>query len=692
MALFFISKPSSTLPRQLRDLSITRTAPLSVSAADPGLAFVFEMADESHDTSPDASDSRNTEPTTAARPRKRSYIADAEGPEANRDDSIHVCADEPPSMEQESRAASQAAPAVDTEPEPQPELDPELETRPDLSNAEADTSRVDPHIRNPIHQPERLFALDQASQEQFVGESTCLAFGDRILQCLNPQATTTSPPVDNQYVRDPLFARQLRSVAGCKFPERIRANLLVRVALRFIGQDYHLFLHHDFLAKFDKAYASRQSTEFDSVWVCKFFVILALGEMYSTSLPAAKEGRSSSSVPGTGYFLTAVGLLQDLFEEPSIAQIETLLLFCFYSNVLGRVKSAHMYSGMAVRSSTCLGLHRSIPASSILSPIEREHRIRLWWTVYIFDRSTCSKLGQPLTIQDADIDVSMPSSDVMIPESHTRLASPDHLMAYINLAQITGFIMRDIYAPASKSSGGRLVQNVRSILQELRKWDAHVPARLRWNPEGGVPRPVASLQLHFNQCIILTTRPILLHIFKIRNPFVNHAPANPTSGVTDAPHLSDTTKSLADACVAAARTSNMILSQLFVDNALATCGYFDAHHLFASTLVLIISAISSPNSSDSDAVQTAFQLLMVMRDNGNAAAGAYFSRLLQIQWTVSRLFTQATTTAEETTTPALDAPSGAAEDVTAPNPPSGLAELDDYDWTEKKTRFSTRRM
>lgn len=330
-----------------------------------------------------------------------------------------------------------------------------------------------------------------------------------------------------------------------------------------------------------------------------------------------------------------------------------------------------MYSGMAVRSSTCLGLHRSHPQTSSLSPIEREHRIRLWWTVYIFDRSTCSKLGQPLTIQDADMDVRMPSMDAVNPETQKKLESPDHLIAYINLAQITGFIMRDIYAPSSKTKGGgRLVHNVRAILQKLRKWDAHVPARLRWSAEGGVPRSVASLQLHFNQCIILTTRPILLYIFKARNPF--------TSDGDKFTQVSDTIKSLADSCVAAARTSNTILSQLFVDNALATCGYFDAHHIFASTLVLIISAISSPNSSDSDAVQTAFQLLMVMRDNGNSAAGEYFYRLAQIQWTVSRLFTESITPNEAAAT--VDAPGNPSEVLPTANPPSELPELEDHDW------------
>lgn len=205
-------------------------------------------------------------------------------------------------MAQRSRDQSQAPP-----------IDPEM------ANADSD-------ISNPFREPDHIFQLDQASQQQFIGESTCLAFGDRILQCLNPQSTTPSFPHDRGYVTDPAFARQSGSVSDCKFPERIRANLLIRVALRFIGQDYHFFLHDDFLQKLEKAYDLRQSPKHDSVWACKFFAVLALGEMYSTSLPATKATQPTS-VPGTGYFLTAVSLLQDLFEEPSVAQIENLLLF-----------------------------------------------------------------------------------------------------------------------------------------------------------------------------------------------------------------------------------------------------------------------------------------------------------------------------------------------------------------------------
>lgn len=225
----------------------------------------------------------------------------------DRDDSTTACPGEPSVVPESQPADHQAA-------------------TPPSSRPDADMTNVDPNISNPIHEPGRIFTSNQDLQQQFIGESTCSAFGDRILQCLDPSAMTTPLPSDCQYVRNATFCRQMSSIATCKFPDRIRANLLVRVAFRFIGQDYHFFMHQDFLSQLDKMYASTQDRENYSVWVCKFFAILALGEMYSTSLPAAKEARPST-VPGTEYFLTAVGLLQDLFEEPSIEQIETLILF-----------------------------------------------------------------------------------------------------------------------------------------------------------------------------------------------------------------------------------------------------------------------------------------------------------------------------------------------------------------------------
>lgn len=99
--------------------------------------------------------------------------------------------------------------------------------------------------------------------------------------------------------------------------------------------------------------------------------------------------------------------------------------------------------------------------------------------------------------------------------------------------------------------------------------------------------------------------------------------------------FSQTTHALADSCVQAARTTNSLLSRLFVEGNLAVFGYFDAHYLFSSTLILIISAVMEPAAAISDAVQTAFNLLTAMASNGNVSAKDYLGRLQHIRSTVS---------------------------------------------------------
>lgn len=183
-------------------------------------------------------------------------------------------------------------------------------------------------IHNPLHEPESLFQVDQSSQQHYIGESTCTGFGQRMLQCLHPSTAISRMAPEYRYVQHPTFARQLGSLPVGRLPGRIRANLLVRVAMRFIGQDYHFFLESDFLVQLERTYSLKDPAEMDPVWACKFFAVLALGELYSTTTPNVPPSYSREhSVPGTDYFLTATSLLQDQFEEPSTSQVENMLLF-----------------------------------------------------------------------------------------------------------------------------------------------------------------------------------------------------------------------------------------------------------------------------------------------------------------------------------------------------------------------------
>lgn len=72
-----------------------------------------------------------------------------------------------------------------------------------------------------------------------------------------------------------------------------------------------------------------------SLWLCKFYALMALGEIYTHRRGVGDNNR----VPGTNYYVRAVGLLQenqDYYEEPSLMQVEVLTLLVRKQNPLER--------------------------------------------------------------------------------------------------------------------------------------------------------------------------------------------------------------------------------------------------------------------------------------------------------------------------------------------------------------------
>lgn len=89
-----------------------------------------------------------------------------------------------------------------------------------------------------------------------------------------------------------------------------------------------------------------------------------------------------------------------------------------------------------------LGMHRCASRHTTLSPVERESRRRTWWVLYFFDRFSASKIGQPLTIRDEDIDVEMPSMDGLTQDETAEFLDPRNLVINIKLARIIGNICK----------------------------------------------------------------------------------------------------------------------------------------------------------------------------------------------------------------------------------------------------------
>lgn len=184
---------------------------------------------------------------------------------------------------------------------------------------------------------------------------------------------------------------------------------------------------------------------------------------------------------------------------------------------------------MALRLCLTLGLHHNVPEGYAISAVEREHRIRVWWSVYITDRMTSSKLGHPVTVQDSDIDVDLPSMDKLTPSEQEEFSDPSHLIAHVKLARISGDIISDIYGRSSQTKA--FVQSVQKILRSLRTWAETLPASVQISqirPLRYSSRNVASLHLCFNQVSVialinLLKPPAYTRIFVLNNS-VSYSP------------------------------------------------------------------------------------------------------------------------------------------------------------------------
>lgn len=128
-----------------------------------------------------------------------------------------------------------------------------------------------------------------------------------------------------------------------------------------------------------------------------------------------------------------------------------------------------------MRLAVVMGLHLNVPPSILPDATTREHRRRVWWTAYTFDRMWSAKLGFPHAISDTVIEVDLPLN---LSENADQDDIPEcsYLVAVIGLARLTSQTMGSIYGSASQKTS--LSQRVQSALTDLRKWKDELPDSL----------------------------------------------------------------------------------------------------------------------------------------------------------------------------------------------------------------------
>ncbi|KAJ5908884.1 Major facilitator superfamily domain general substrate transporter [Penicillium taxi] len=471
-------------------------------------------------------------------------------------------------------------------------------------------------IQNPIIGDRAWFhRYDPSSPPIYIGEAACSAFATRLRRFLTGN-NTTAHITRTQWEREETIAAAANEVD--QWPSLHHARLLVRIAIHQIGYLYHLMMRKSTLEKLEEIYQTR---DFDCITnKCKFFALFAFGQAYSIR----SEPMSAVRVPGTAYFARALSLVQVLPERTSITHLETLLLLSLFSYYLNRRHSAYVLIGNAMRMSLTIGLNHNIPESQIIDPVERQHRIAIWWTIYMFDRTWGSKMGLPMQILEEDIHVDMPTTISPRWRHDEELSDTAYMTANINLARIVGETITKLYSRRKYQE--TFLQRVQKLLKSLKNWVDTLPESLRIKMEDleSCKKPVVSLHMAFNQCVILTTRPTLLHLLiTLRKDNTTNPDQDP---------LSQPVLTLSEACIHAARHSHTIIIKRWITATMPTFGYFHAHYLFSSALILAMSSfVPIGNPNDMNSFDSALDLLRSMSENGNLAASEFYHNLKEVK-------------------------------------------------------------
>jgi proline utilization trans-activator len=284
---------------------------------------------------------------------------------------------------------------------------------------------------------------------------------------------------------------------------------------------------------------------------------------------------------------------------------------------MNRRHTAVLLSGQALRLCLVLGLHIEISDTQLQDPTLREHRCRLWWTAYRFDRLWCGRVGIPPSIPDESIEIRLPSAASLPIGSEIDFRDAEHLAMSVRLSRILSRAVNTLYVWKRQETA--FSSRVQDAVRSLRDWAEQLPEHLRLRFDQALPPHLQYMHLSFIQSVIVVTRPVLLHLYRQSLP---RRAQNPQP-------FSDAALSLTTACVRYARQSMDLLKRSWTDGTFLTFDYFHVQFLFSSATILALSALlqGAGWANDREDFWLACSFLRQLERNGNFAAKEFTTHI-----------------------------------------------------------------
>ncbi|EFQ34192.1 fungal specific transcription factor domain-containing protein [Colletotrichum graminicola] len=247
---------------------------------------------------------------------------------------------------------------------------------------------------------------------------------------------------------------------------------------------------------------------------CLLYALLALASMISLDKGVTRYSSQADGVAGEAFAKRARALLELELDHPKITTVQAaLILGCRYGSMKDN-SLGWMYSGIAFRIASKLGLHldsTKAVASGQMTPEMAELRRRVFWGCHMEDNLFSAYCGRPISFMEWDITVAVPDRAIDDFAQKTPDLSLTLLCATSSLSVLCSKILVGIHRQRRQTTTGELGSKASHLHEELWKWRQGLPEVLKWSgDENKSAEPcVFILQMNFYFALILLHRPFM---------------------------------------------------------------------------------------------------------------------------------------------------------------------------------------
>ncbi|KAF2707172.1 hypothetical protein K504DRAFT_504348 [Pleomassaria siparia CBS 279.74] len=362
---------------------------------------------------------------------------------------------------------------------------------------------------------------DQQGQAQYIGPSSSFSFHLK-LRSLVGQGTIREFVLFGRNAADPepiegdtdphtLSTPSTTSNIEHNSPVDQRAPVSEAPSLESLIGAYFDHINPDFPvlheASFREAYEAWliQPAQADPAWLCSFLCLLLLSRRVARiTFPEDQERL---------WWRRVQTLLPVVIFTSSVMAVQALMLAALHLHNTNHRDACWNLTGTAVRIAFAIGLHQD-KVNTMQTPLARELRKRLWWTLYAFEQMQVSSYDRPSAIDHPGSKIECPNERII---GMANYCPPDYCKWFNRMVVHLESACRapkNAKINTSEESYVGPLSPAASVLRDLDRWNASLPAHLRLEAVDSSPpsfqRSLLLLHAKYHYTVVVLCRAALL--------------------------------------------------------------------------------------------------------------------------------------------------------------------------------------